>query len=534
MAKQGQGLQQTIEQRQVQHLSPQQYLVSKLVEMPLTDLEQRVRDEMYENIALEEGRSEKTEADSPDAESSLDAMGAADSPDSADVLDGSDTEESAEVLDAMDAADVLNADDSLESDSLPVYAPNSSRDVDADIPIGDTRSFIEDLEAQIAEFDVDEEERPLIEYLIGSLDDRGFIDRTLSSIADDLLFRHNIRTDEAALEKALHTLQQFDPVGIGARDLRECLLLQIDRQLVDLNEEKGTLREAYEQDALQSRREVLHLARRILKYYFSLFERNETERLASEMGVSLQEVRTAIAAIAKLNPHPGRSLHEAADDRVQTIVPDFIVDTDHETSISLTLNHGEVPPLHVSADYVDQLKYYQQAQSKLSRSEREAYVYTKQKVEAAQMFIAAIRQRQQTLTSTMRAIIALQRTFFLTQDEWTLRPMRLRDVADRTGLNISTISRVVNSKYVLLDGVLYSLKYFFLRTKQNAEGDEINRMEVYPMLREIIGQEDKRNPLSDSQIVALLHAKGQVISRRTVAKYRNLMKIPAANMRKRV
>lgn len=534
MAKQGQGLQQTTEQRQVQHLSPQQYLVSKLLEMPLTDLEQRVRDEMYENIALEEGRGERTEADSPDAADSNDSDDSIESEESNESEDSIEAMESNESMEEMDSADAIDADDSLESDALPIYTPNSTRDVETDIPIGDTRSFIEDLEAQIAEFDVDEEQRPLIEYLIGSLDDRGFIDRPLSSIADDLLFRHNIRTDEAALEKALHTLQQFDPVGIGARDLRECLLLQIDRQLADLNEENETLQEEYAQTILQSRREVLLLARRILADYFSLFERNETERLADEMGVSLQALRTAIAAIAKLNPHPGRSLHEAADDRVQTIVPDFIVDTDHESSISLTLNHGEVPALHVSADYVDQLKHYQQTQAKLSRSERDAYVYTKQKVEAAQMFIAAIRQRQQTLTSTMRAIIALQRTFFLTQDEWTLRPMRLRDVAERTGLNLSTISRVINSKYVLLDGVLYSLKYFFLRTKLNAEGEEINRMEVYPMLREIIEKEDKRNPLSDSQIVALLHAKGQVISRRTVAKYRNLMKIPAANMRKRV
>lgn len=518
MAKQGQGLRQTAEQRQVQRLSPQQYLVSKLVELPLTDLEQRVRDELYENVALEEGHGEPSVSDP-------------DTPDEAEPQDEAGEEPDAEEADSPDAQDAL---DTLDSDDLPIYAPGASGGQDAEIPIGDTRSFIEDLEAQIGDFDVDETQRALIEYLIGSLDDRGFIDRPLANIADDLLFRHNIRTDEAALRQALHTLQQFEPAGIGARDLRECLLLQIDRQLADMENGDETMREETPATDRAERRSLLLLERRVLADHFDLFQRNETERLATALGLPLPSIRTAIAAIARLNPHPGRSLHEAADDRVQTIVPDFIVDTDHESSISLTLNHGEVPALRVSADYVEQLRSYQSRQSKLSRPERDAYIYTKQKVEAAQLFVSAIRQRQQTLTSTMRTIIALQRKFFLTQDEGTLRPMRLRDVAERTGLNLSTISRVVNSKYVLLDGILYALKFFFLRTKQNAEGDVINRMDVFPLMRSLIEQEDKRAPLSDSQLAKLLSQHGQVISRRTVAKYRNELKIPAANLRKRV
>lgn len=540
MAKQGQGIHQVNEQRQVQRLSPQQFLVSKLVEMPLVDLEQRVRDEMYENIALEEGRSahDSDTADGAahdgDSTTALESADPAEQNGEAEDTDraSADEGESTQDYDLNDAA----ADSSLpanDDDDLPVYAPASSRDGDTEIPIGDTRSFIEDLEAQIAEFDVSDEERELIEYLIGSLDDRGFIDRPLRNIADDLLFHYNLRTDEQTLLHALHTLQQFEPAGIGARDLRECLLLQIDRQLDELNEKRaGDDDTPHELRA--SRRQTLLLERRMLADHFDLFERNEPERLAAQLGISPEQLRTVIAAVARLNPHPGRSLHEAADDRVQTIVPDFIIDTDHESSITLTLNHGEVPPLRVSPDYLSQLRHYQAASAPLSRSERDAYVYTKQKVEAAQMFIAAIRQRQQTLLSTMKAIIALQRDFILMQDEGVLRPMRLRDVADRTGLNLSTISRVVNSKYAWIDGTLYSLKFFFLRTKQNAEGDEINRLQVFPLLREIIDHEDKRNPLTDSQIVTLLGQRGQVLSRRTVAKYRNEMKIPAVNLRKRI
>lgn len=527
MAKQGQGIHQIGEQRQVQRLSPQQFLVSKLVEMPLVDLEQRVRDEMYENIALEEGRPAADSADTETDSRDEDPATALESDAPAEQNPGAD--------DSPDDDSPLAAND--DDDELPLYAPASSHEGDTEMPIGDTRSFIEDLEAQIAEFDVSDHERELIEYLIGSLDDRGFIDRPLRNIADDLLFRFNLRTDEPALERALHTLQQFEPAGIGARDLRECLLLQIDRQLDELSEqqaERGDTR-TDEAGALQaSRRQTLLLERRMLADHYDLFERNEPERLAAQLGISAEQLRNVMAAVAKLNPHPGRSLHEAADDRVQTIVPDFIVDTDHESSISLTLNHGEVPPLRVSPDYLSQLRHYQAAATRLSRSERDAYVYTKQKVEAAQMFIAAIRQRQQTLLATMNAIIALQREFILMQDEGVLRPMRLRDVADRTGLNLSTISRVVNSKYAWIDGTLYSLKYFFLRTKQNAEGDEINRLQVFPLLREIIDREDKREPLTDSQIVALLAERGQVISRRTVAKYRNEMKIPAVNLRKRI
>ena len=483
---------------QIQKLSPQQFLLTKLIELPLPDFEQRVRDEIYENVALEEGRE---------------------STDGIDNFDDTEEDGAPEVDESIDTLDILNT---YDEDDLPTYTANRTRESDAEIPIGDTRSFIEDLQAQIADYDVDEHQRVLITYLIGSLDDRGFVDRPLRNIVDDLLFNHNIDVDEKTLEEALHILQRFDPVGIGARNLQECLLLQIDRQL----EEK--------QETLDGQLSLLQLERRIIAEEFDLFKRNEIEKITTELEVSPERVHQAIEAIGRLNPHPGRSLHEAADDRVQTIIPDFIVETDHESSISFVLNNGEVPPLRMSRDYVEQLRSYKGDVSKMSRSQRDAFIYTKQKVEAAQMFISAIHQRQQTLTATMQAIIDAQRDFMLTQDEFRLRPLRLADVALRTGQNISTVSRVANSKYALVDGVLYPLKFFFLRTKTNAEGKAIMRTKVHPLLREIIEEEDKRNPLSDEQISAMMTQRGEAISRRTVAKYRDELGIPTASLRRRL
>ena len=489
---------------QLQRLSPQQYLLSKLVELPLTDLEQRVRDELYENVALEEGVG--PEQDEPDANS-----------DDIDLSDPSDFQGESD-------DDTLS---SYDSDDLPVYASQKSgNEPQAEIPIGDTRSFIEDLEAQIADYDVTSRQRSLVRYLIGSLDDRGFVDRPLRSIADDLLFNHNVEVTEAELEEALHILQQFDPSGIGARSLQECLLIQIDKLLDETDGSTSQGAASVSQ---------LELCRRIISDEFPLFERNDTARLAERLGVSVERLRNAIQTIGRLNPHPGRSLHEAADDRAQTIVPDFLIDTDHESQVSFTLNQGEVPPLRVSRDYLDQLKTYQQSgESHMTRSQRDAYLYTRQKVEAAQMFVSAIQQRRHTLSVTMKAIIALQHDFMLTQDDARLHPLRLGDVAERTGLNISTISRVVNSKYALLDGTLYPLKHFFLRTKTNADGQEILKTRIMPLLRELIDDEDKRNPLSDEQLSLLMRAHGEPISRRTVAKYRDAMNIPIAALRRRL
>ena len=520
-AKQGQILQQT--QRQLQKLSPQQYLVAKLVELPLTDLEQRVKDEVFENIALEEGHDSADEFDTNDNAENQDDFDAS-REESDDEFDPSTDNEDADIEYSEASSDYGN-------DELTNYSQKAStREEGSEIPIGDTRSFIEDLQAQISEYEVTDKQRELIEYLIGSLDERGFVDRSLVQISDDLLFDHNVQASVSELEDALAILQQFEPCGIGARNLRECLLLQIDRQLQsdDLADEASLSAQQ------KATRNLLLLERRIIADHFDLFERNDPERLAQRLDISPERLRLAIAAISKLNPHPGRSLHEAADDQAQTIIPDFIVETDHESSISFMLNMGKIPALRVSSEYAQQLDAYQKMSEKLNRSQRDAFIYTRQKVESARMFIAAIKQRQNTLISTMKAIIAFQRDFMLTQDDDLLHPLRLQDVAERTDLDISTISRVVNSKYVRLDGTLYPLKYFFLRSKTNAEGDLIMRTKVFPLIRDIIDEEDKLNPLSDERIAELLQQKGQKISRRTVAKYRDEMDIPPAKFRKRI
>lgn len=502
--KQGQIQQQS--NVQLQKLSPQQYLLAKLVELPIADLEQRVQDELFENVALEEGHGD---ADQGDVE----------------VEGGEKEQTDSDSLTDDNGADELPDSPMGDDDELPVYASgHQTGHADADIPIGDTRSFIDDLEMQIGDYDVTEHQRQLITYLIGSLDDRGFVDRPLRNIADDLLFNHNIEVDEAELEEALTILQQFEPAGIGARTLQECLLIQIDRKIED---ERGS--------GHTERLPLLQLERSIIADHFQAFERNDPNRLAAELEVPLSKVRNAVAAIGRLNPHPGRSLHESADDRAQTIIPDFIVETDHESVISFSLNMGEVPPLRLNANYVQWLKDNQKHPAdKMSRTEREALVYTKEKVDAARMFISSLQQRQQILSDTMKAVIEFQREFFLTQDDSTLRPLRLNDVASRAHANISTISRVINSKYVLLDGTLYPLKYFFLRTRVNAEGKVILRTKVAPLLREIIDGEDKQNPLSDDQISQIMRARGEAISRRTVAKYRDEMNIPSAVFRKRI
>jgi RNA polymerase sigma-54 factor len=520
-AKQGQILQQT--QRQLQKLSPQQYLVAKLVELPLTDLEQRVKDEVFENIALEEGHDSADEFDTNDNAENQDDFDAS-REESDDEFDPSTDNEDADI-------EYSEAPSDYGNDELTNYSQKAStREEGSEIPIGDTRSFIEDLQAQISEYEVTDKQRELIEYLIGSLDERGFVDRSLVQISDDLLFDHNVQASVSELEDALAILQQFEPCGIGARNLRECLLLQIDRQLQsdDLADEASLSAQQ------KATRNLLLLERRIIADHFDLFERNDPERLAQRLDISPERLHLAIAAISKLNPHPGRSLHEAADDQAQTIIPDFIVETDNESSISFMLNMGKIPALRVSSEYAQQLDAYQKMSEKLSRSQRDAFIYTRQKVESARMFIAAIKQRQNTLISTMKAIIAFQRDFMLTQDDDLLHPLRLQDVAERTDLDISTISRVVNSKYVRLDGTLYPLKYFFLRSKTNAEGDLIMRTKVFPLIRDIIDEEDKLNPLSDERIAELLQQKGQKISRRTVAKYRDEMDIPPAKFRKRI
>lgn len=502
----------TQEQRQIQtqKLTPLQYLVTKMVEMPLVELERCVHDEIDGNVALEDGAG--ADAFAPDADvSESDGFSFGDDADAAASDDGyGQTDE---------VGERIHADSMYDSEDLPVHTSSSSRD-DRDRPVGDTGSFFEELVAQIADFDVDDAQRELIEYLIYSLNDRGFVDRPLINIADDLLFHHGIEASIDDLEAALQVLQQFDPCGIGARNLQECLLLQLDRKDTDAMTE--------------AEQRSVALQRTILQSHFELFERNDPQRLAAVLGVEPSALRHALEAIRRLNPHPGRALGESSADRSQTVTPDFFVETDHESSISFTLNVSHLPRLRVNSYYSSRLQALQGKGETMTRSDREGYVWAKQMVESAQDFISALQQRQQTLSRTMRAIIHAQREFMLTQDDFTLRPLSLSDVAAQVGVDISVISRVVNNKYVELDGTIYPLSHFFQRQRKNADGVELNKHVTDAILREIVDAEDKTAPLPDEVIAARMCERGIRISRRTVTKYRDKLGIPSANLRRKI
>ena len=479
-------------ERQLQKLTPLQLMTSRLLELSVVELEDKVKTESYENVALEEGHEND---------------------------EGQNEEE--EFEEKAEAPQNGSDDDELYGeDDIPVYAPSNGKSYEEVIPIGDTKSFIEDLKRQVYDFNVTDKQQELIEYLIGTLDNRGFIDRPLASISDDLLFHFNIDADTAEIEEALKILQQFEPAGIGARNLQECLMIQLERKLENVVDE--------------SRKKRLELEYSIIHDHFDLLQHQYIDRIVKATHASREQVEKAVEGIGRLNPRPGLALCESADDRAQTIEPDFIIETTPDGVINVELNNGEVPELRVSRDYADQLKQYQQQAEKMSRSQLEAFEYTRQKVEGAKLFIDAIKQRQHTLYNTMKAIVKLQKEFILTQDESQLRPMRLLDVAELTGQDVSTVSRVRKGKYVQIDGQLYALDYFFLRARTNADGETLEHREIKQRIREIVEQEDKTKPVSDQKIVDILTAEHLNISRRTVAKYRSEMGILSTSERKRV
>lgn len=501
-------LTQTQSQRAEQQLrlSMQQLQLVRLLEMPIAELEQQVKKEMMDNPALEEGASG-------------DAMKQEDGgANSSDEIDQNDTGIDPYSDEEGNAAEVLS---SYGVDDLPVYAGGSDNEERNSMPLGDSGSFIDYLNGQVMNYDLTEDEEKVLHYLIGSLDNRGFIDRPLSALVDELAFKEYLYVDEAEVEKVLRVLQSFDPAGIGARSTQECLLLQIDRQLNSDDEPISGVKE-----------KVLLLERRIIADYYDLFINKNKERLKTKLGISSVQIDALFDDIKKLNVNPGFALSEADTDRVQTQIPDFIVETDPEGSIEMRLNGGEVPRLHVSGDYLSQMKAYQEHSSKLTRSEKEALLYTKQKVESAQMFIESIKQRRRTLYETMKAIIELQHTFFVTKDEEDKVRLVLEDVAKRTGYNVSTVSRVCNSKCALVDGRIYPLSDFFKLTRKNSKGEEVDGHKVKELLKEIVEGEDKLHPYSDDQLVEQMKQQGITLARRTVAKYRVDLGIPAMNSRR--
>ena len=488
----------TQEQRLAQSITQQQLLHAQLVELPITQLVERVNAEMDDNPAIEvAGPGEEY----TDFSESSEHVENSDNPDY-------EAEERQSALD--EALQSIGRDD----EELPVSYGGQRQQEEGSAEQGvmaQSDSFYDQLLEQMSMARLTERERYIMEYLIGSLDDDGLLRKSLSQLSDELAIYHNLDASSSEIEHVLLQLQQFDPAGIGARSLQECLQLQIERR------EPSRLTE---------------LMQKAVTQYFDLFTKKHWKQLRSALSITELQADVLIRELRRLNPKPGTSMGETIGRSMQQITPDFIVDTHDDGSVTFVLNHSDVPELTVSQSFVDTLREYQTDKEHMSRQMKEALLYTKTKVDAAQNFIAAIRQRQHTLTITMQAIIQWQHRFFEEGDEALLRPMILKDIAERTGLDLSTISRVSNSKYAQTRWGTFPLRFFFSDGLKTAEGEELSTREIKVMIRDIIQHEDKRKPLSDEIIQKMLSEQGFPIARRTVTKYREQLGFPIARMRR--
>ena len=497
-------IQEQLQQQKLgQTFSQQQLLQSSLIELPVAQLVDRINTEMNDNPALE---TESPYDDDTIATEETDFGGGSDADGADDFEAATEREERQSALD--EALSGIGRDD----EDLPVYQSGSSYSEDREEMVyGETESFYDQLKEQVGEMELTDKERDIIEYLIGSLDDDGLLRKDLSIVSDELAIYHNIDASEKEIEHVLLILQAFDPAGIGARSLQECLLLQIERR------DPSKLRDLME---------------RVVNDYFEAFTRKHWDKIQEDLKLNDTQAEALFHELRKLNPRPGASLGETVGRSMQQITPDFIVDTQDDGTITFTLNNGEVPELKVSQSFVDSMKEYQQNKDHLSKQTKEALLYIKKKVDAAQGFIDAVKVRRHTLTVTMRAIIQLQRQFFLDGDEASMRPMILKDVAEKAGLDISTVSRVSNSKYAQTRWGTFPLRHFFSDGYVTESGEELSTRQIKAALRDLVDAEDKRKPLSDDQLKDLLAQKGFPIARRTVAKYREQLGIPIARLRK--
>ncbi len=515
-------------QTQQQRLSQQQMLQVKLLEMPLAELEQNIAVELDDNPALEPMRDDlddyplATDAsdttDTPDA--ATDTPDAAnDTPDAAnDMSDAADDdlyerkserEEREEALD--NALANLGSDDEMTYDGAYTPAANNDSDDCEEMVWGDTTSFYDKLKEQMGMLELTDEQQDIMEYIIGSLDDDGILRKPLDDISDELAIYHDIDCTDAQLADMLHLLQTFDPAGIGARSLQECLLLQVQRK------PEGRLRD---------------LMTRVLTSHFEEFTKKHWGRIATSLGLTDEQAEAVHREILRLNPKPGAALSETMGRNIQQITPDFIIDTDDEGRVSFTINHGHVPDLRVAPDFADMVAHYRNNRQTMTRTDKEALLYAKEKVEKAQGFIEAIRQRQHTLFVTMKAIIDWQRKFFQEGDEADLKPMILKDIAEKTGLDISTISRVSNQKYAQTRWGTFRLRFFFTDSYVTKDGEEMSTRKIKIALKELIDNEDKKKPLPDDVLAQEMKKRGYPVARRTIAKYREQMHLPVARLRK--
>lgn len=477
-------LKQSLQQKLLQKLSPQQIQLMKLLQLPTIALEQRIKEELEANPGLEEGKEDAHEDDSYD-----------------DAINDTDSDRDEEI----DWSDYLD-------DDTPSYKTSvnnrSADDEEVEIPYSAGSTFQQRLEEQLNLRNLTEHQKELGSTLIGNLDDAGYLRRELFAIVDDLAFSQNVMTDEQELEEVLAIVQDLDPPGVGARDLQECLLIQIERKVMDAS---------------------IYTAKIILERCFAEFTKKHYEKIKKKLDIEDDHLKGAIEEILKLNPKPGNSSNTGQKAFGQ-IIPDFTVNVD-DGEISLLLNGRNAPELRKSKSYSEMIEGYA-ANKNPSKSEKEAMSFVKQKLDAAKWFIDAIKQRQHTLMYTMRAILDIQREYFLSGDETKLKPMILKDVAEIVGLDISTVSRVANSKYVQTPYGTFLLKTFFSESLTTDSGEEVSTREVKGILQEAIDVEDKKKPLTDDKLTQILKEKGYNIARRTVAKYREQLDIPVARLRK--
>lgn len=495
-------LSQSLQQKLLQKLSPQQIQLMKLLQVPTANLEERIKEELEENPALElsdDNHDEGMEGDAKDEFTS---------PEESNEVAESET--SADDYDNIDISEYVNEGDDevgdykLRDDNYP-----EADDKQQTLPYKADVSFHELLKDQLGMLDLDERLYRIAEQIVGSIDDDGYLRRETSAICDDLAFRQNIDATEEEIEKIIEQIQQFDPPGICARNLQECLLIQLRR--------------------LMGKGKNVTKAVVILDKYFDEFTKKHYEKIQRSLGLDDEAFREVIHTIIRLNPKPGGNIGEI-NKAESYVVPDFFI-LNNNGKLELTLNGRNAPDLRISEGYRDMLKDYDRG-TKKDKRQKEAVMFIKQKIDSAKWFIDMIKQRQHTLFSTMDAIMNYQEAFFLTGDETNLRPMILKDIAEITGLDISTISRVANSKFVQTEFGTYRLKFFFSESLSTDSGEEVSTREVKKILSDLIDAEEKKRPLSDERLTELLQEKGYNIARRTVAKYREQLNIPVARLRK--
>lgn len=483
-------LKQQLQQKLQQKLSPAQIQVIKMLEVPTLELEERIRQELEENPALEEGTEIDDSAD--------------------DFSEDFNTEDGGN-------NDDLDLDEYMADDDIPDYklkANNTSKDDKReDIPFSAGMTFHEFLIDQLGLVQLTEHERMLAEYVIGNIDEEGYLRRSPESMVDDIVFNAGIQTTDDEMNKIIEVVKQFDPAGVCATTLQECLTLQLDRK-------KQT--------------EEIQLARSVVNHYFEEFSRKHYDKILRSLNINDEMLKNVIGEIVKLNPKPGNAWGgNVLEKSMATIVPDFILEND-EGQLTVHLNNSNIPDLKVNNTYNEMFQDYASNKKNQTKEMKDAVVFVKQKIDAARWFIDAIKQRQQTLLTTMMAIVEFQRDFFLEGDDTFLKPMILKDIADKTGYDISTISRVSNSKYIQTEFGIFPVKYFFSESMTNDSGEEVSTREIKKILQDCVDNEDKKKPLNDDALAEVLKEKGYIIARRTVAKYREQLNIPVARLRKEI